>query len=336
MSEMDIAKADWYNALLADIKKLEYGGIVLIKHAIGKRILQDFDKFGKPEYNSKKVENIAKDLNISRRELSRCIQFAREHPEIKNGHAMTKLSWFKIANEILPEKNNNVLKARKDNYLASNKEYVKDSEIINADSLVYMKGLPEDYHLLLTDPPYKTDVDDIDSFAQEWLPLAISKLKNTARAYVFIGAYPDEMKAYLNVQLPNDFYISKILVWEYKNTLGPDTKKDYKQNWQAILHIRTGDSLDINTDILTEKFSVQSFNAPDGRLGNRLHTWQKPDDLIEMLIKHGSKEGDKVLDPFCGTGTVSLMSDKLGRNCTAIDNDNQMIKICKQRGLAIA
>ena len=50
--------------------------------------------------------------------------------------------------------------------------------------------------LLLTDPPYSTDVADIAAFADEWLPLALAKVKRAGRAYVFIGAYPIELAAY--------------------------------------------------------------------------------------------------------------------------------------------
>jgi hypothetical protein len=72
----ELAKVDtWYKDLLVDLKKLEYTGIVLTKWNIGKRIVQDFDKFGKPEYGSKRIENIAKDLQKDSSDLYRCIKF---------------------------------------------------------------------------------------------------------------------------------------------------------------------------------------------------------------------------------------------------------------------
>lgn len=95
-----LQKQEWYQALLQDLRKLEYIGIVLTKWNIGKRILQDFDKFGKPEYGNKRVENIAVDLDIEKREVYRCIQFAQKC------HAMTQFenrSWFYIVNKLLPE-----------------------------------------------------------------------------------------------------------------------------------------------------------------------------------------------------------------------------------------
>ena len=59
-----------------------------------------------------------------------------------------------------------------------------------------------DCDLLLTDPPYMTDVEDVSEFAYEWLPVALDKVKQTGRAYVCIGAYPDELYAYLAIEPP--------------------------------------------------------------------------------------------------------------------------------------
>lgn len=39
---------------------------------------------------------------------------------------------------------------------------------------------------LMTDPPYSTDVKDIDKFVNEWLPLALSKVKKRrSRLYLY-------------------------------------------------------------------------------------------------------------------------------------------------------
>lgn len=187
--------------------------------------------------------------------------------------------------------------------------------------------------LLLTDPPYSTDVEDIEAFAQAWLPLALSKVKSTGRAYVCIGAYPWEIQAYLSVQacLP----VRQLLVWEYKNTLGPKPAREYKQNWQAILYFYGPDAPPLDCPLLTEQFSVQEINAPDGRQGNRYHAWQKPDNLAEQLIRHSTKPGDRVYDIFSGTGTFLLAAQRLGRIGLGCDIAEEMLAIAARRGCAI-
>ena len=45
---------------------------------------------------------------------------------------------------------------------------------------------------------------------------------------------------------------------------------------------------------------------------------QKPLALLERIIKASSKEGDLVLDPFCGCATTCIASEKLGRQWVGI------------------
>lgn len=96
-------KLDWYQNLLQDIKKLEFSGIVSTKWAIGKRICEDEDKFGKDEYGSKRVENIAKDLKVSSRDIWYCIQFYKKCNDVAE---FTNKSWHYITNTYLPHPKN--------------------------------------------------------------------------------------------------------------------------------------------------------------------------------------------------------------------------------------
>ncbi|MBI2852446.1 MAG: site-specific DNA-methyltransferase [Chloroflexi bacterium] len=48
---------------------------------------------------------------------------------------------------------------------------------------------------------------------------------------------------------------------------------------------------------------------------------QKPGALLERIIKASSKEGDVVLDPFCGCGTTVIVASKLNRQWIGVDID---------------
>jgi DNA modification methylase len=48
---------------------------------------------------------------------------------------------------------------------------------------------------------------------------------------------------------------------------------------------------------------------------------QKPEALLERIIKASSNEGDLVLDPFCGCGTTVIVASKLNRQFIGIDMD---------------
>ncbi len=46
---------------------------------------------------------------------------------------------------------------------------------------------------------------------------------------------------------------------------------------------------------------------------------QKPEALLERVIRASSNEGDVVLDPFCGCGTSIAVAERLGRRWIGID-----------------
>jgi len=157
-------------------------------------------------------------------------------------------------------------------------------------------------------------------------------VKPTGRAYVCIGAYPDELRAYLNIPTPEHLNLSNMLVWTYRNTLGPSPKMGYKLNWQAILYYEGRDCGPLDCPEMVEQFSVQDINAPDGRQGDRWHAWQKPDLLAQRFIRHSTQPGDIVLDPFAGTGTFIINAAHLGRKASGCDINAENITIAVDRG----
>ncbi len=186
--------------------------------------------------------------------------------------------------------------------------------------------------LLLTDPPYMTDVEDVAEFAEHWLPEGLLKVKDTGRAYVCIGAYPDELHAYLNIEPPTHLVLEQVLVWTYRNTLGQNPSHKYKLNWQAILYYLGKDAPSLTVPKTADQFSVFDINAPDGRLGDRCHTWQKPEKLANIIVQQATREGDVVLDPFCCTGTFLLAANRFGRVGRGCDIDQANLDIAIKRG----
>lgn len=62
-----------------------------------------------------------------------------------------------------------------------------------------------------------------------------------------------------------------------------------------------------------------------------LNTIQKPEKLIERLVRASSREGDLVLDPFTGVGTCPVVCRRLGRHYIAIEQDAHLIQAAEQR-----
>jgi len=58
---------------------------------------------------------------------------------------------------------------------------------------------------------------------------------------------------------------------------------------------------------------------------------QKPEALLERIIKASSNEGDIVLDPFCGCGTAIVAAQRLNRKWIGIDITHLAIGLMKWR-----
>ena len=58
---------------------------------------------------------------------------------------------------------------------------------------------------------------------------------------------------------------------------------------------------------------------------------QKPEALLERIINASSKEGDLVLDPFCGCGTTITVAERLRRRWIGIDVTHLAIALIKKR-----
>jgi len=60
-------------------------------------------------------------------------------------------------------------------------------------------------------------------------------------------------------------------------------------------------------------------------------TTQKPEALLERIIKASSNEGDLVADFFCGSGTTLAVAEKLGRRWIGVDLGRYAIHISRKR-----
>lgn len=274
-------------------------------------------------------DEIAKIAGVGAGTVARFEAIEKKKPELINDIRDRKISidaaYKQVKNE---EKKAEVLEAER-----SVQAQVSETEkpvLYIGDSTTFTPA--EKYDLLLTDPPYSTDVEDIQTFVDSWLYNALENVKDTGFAYVFIGAYPEEVKAYLNARLPAHISLCQQLIWTYKNTLGNNPKDRYKQNYQVCLFYRGTNAPDLDCPLTSEQWAVQEINAPDGRQGDRYHAWQKPMEIAERFIRHSTKQGMTVYDPFACTGTFLLAAAKLGRKAYGYEIDPANAGVAFSRG----
>ena len=270
-----------------------------------------------PKQRASQYETMAANPDI----VEQAIAEARENDDI--------VSRSLVLNMVKSKKKEKQLEDAKKHIIEQNKPTNAPTVIIG-DSTKFKPT--EKYDLLLTDPPYSTDVDDIEKFVDSWLYNALDNVKDTGFAYIFIGAYPDELRAYLNAKIPQHMKLSQQLIWTYKNTLGNNPKDRYKQNYQSCLFYRGTNAPDLDCPLTAEQWAVQEINAPDGRQGDRYHAWQKPIEIAERFIRHSTKQGDTIFDPFACTGTFLLAAAKLGRKAYGFEINTDNAKIAFERG----
>jgi DNA modification methylase len=65
--------------------------------------------------------------------------------------------------------------------------------------------------------------------------------------------------------------------------------------------------------------------------GKKLHSTQKPTELLKRVILTSTKEGDLVLDPVAGTGTTGYVAQALKRNFVMIEINPKYVKGIEER-----
>ena len=101
------------------------------------------------------------------------------------------------------------------------------------------------------------------------------------------------------------------------------TRRDSKgEKYRAKIYLKKG-------VVMTDVWSIPVINATaKERLG---YPTQKPEALLERILKASSNEGDIVLDPFCGCGTALVAAHRLKRKWIGIDITHLAISLMKWR-----
>ena len=61
------------------------------------------------------------------------------------------------------------------------------------------------------------------------------------------------------------------------------------------------------------------------------HPTQKPLEILDRIILASTKEGDLILDPFCGSSTTGISAVRLNRRYIGIDNEKEYIELSIRR-----
>jgi 16S rRNA G966 N2-methylase RsmD len=169
------------------------------------------------------------------------------------------------------------------------------------DSLEYMKKCKNDkFDLVLADPPY-SQMDLINS--------SIKEARRICKGPSIYFMYPEDC---VSLEICPD----QICHW-VKPISTKNTKRRYSRFVEAICFY----DLDSFSNML--HWSARSGVFTDSLITVSTHPFQKPESLIEKLLLNHSSEGDLILDPFAGSGTVSHVCARLDRRVVSVELDSQ-------------
>lgn len=111
---------------------------------------------------------------------------------------------------------------------------------------------------------------------------------------------------------------TETILWAQKN----EKKSKHYFNYPLMKKMNGGKQMkDVLSGALTPK-----AEKTEGK-----HPTQKPLYLLERLILASTKEGDLVLDPFCGSSTTGVAAKRLARKYIGIDNVKDYIELSIRR-----
>lgn len=111
---------------------------------------------------------------------------------------------------------------------------------------------------------------------------------------------------------------TETIIWACKD----DKKAKYFFNYTLMKEINGGKQMkDVWTGSLT-KPSEKKFGK---------HPTQKPEYLLERILRASTQAGYIVLDPFCGSGTTGVEALRNGCNFIGIDNVEEYLELTQKR-----
>jgi site-specific DNA-methyltransferase (adenine-specific) len=244
-----------------------------------------------------------------------------------------------------------------------------NSTLIQGDALEVLDQEVKDgsVDLIFADPPYNigkrfagfVDRWESDShylqWCEQWLGICLDKLKPSGSLYLM--ASTQAMPA-LDLFLRERIHILSRIVWCYDSS-GVQARARFGSMYEPILHCvkdrrnytfnareimieaRTGAERKL-VDYRKKRPSQYSSQKVPGnvwcfpRVRYRMpeyeqHPSQKPEALLERIIKASSNPDDLVLDPYAGTFTTCAIAQRLGRRSIGIEREFEYVKIGLRR-----
>ncbi|MBF1550129.1 MAG: site-specific DNA-methyltransferase [Prevotella salivae] len=239
------------------------------------------------------------------------------------------------------------------------KKSFADNSVINADLFDCLDAIPNDYfHLIIIDPPYnlakdfhgnkfsKLNTTSYEAYLRTWFGKVCDKLAPNGTLYMCgdwqcslsmqkviserltilsritwqrekgRGAKANWKNAmediWFAVKNPKDYYFDVEAVKMKRKVIAPYKVDGKPKDWEQT---ESGNFRITYPSNFWDDISIPFWSMPE----NTDHPTQKPEKLYAKLILASTKPGDKIFDPFLGSGTSAVVAYKLNRNYVGIE-----------------
>lgn len=198
----------------------------------------------------------------------------------------------------------------------------------------------QDADMLLTDPPYNVDYvgktsealkikndnmsdNQFYEFLKKVFENMYSVTKEGASIYVFHA--DTEGLNFRKAFKDAGYKLAECLIW--KKDCFVIGRQDYQWQHEPILYgWKEGAAHHFIND--RTQSTILEFDRPRQ---SSLHPTMKPIDLVARLLKNSSKENDKILDLFGGSGSTIIAAEQLNRNCYTMELDPKYCDVIVKR-----
>ncbi len=234
-----------------------------------------------------------------------------------------------------------------------------DDAVVNADIFDCLDYIPDGYfNLIIVDPPYNLDKDfngnkfssmtpdAYEDYLRSWFYRVCDKLAPNGSLYMCgdwkcsssMQRVIEERLTVINritwqrekgrgnrsnwknamediwfaVKDPKDYYFDVESVKMKRKVKAPYKVDGKPKDWEMT---ESGNFRITHPSNFWDDISIPFWSMPE----NTDHPTQKPEKLYAKLILASTRPGDRVFDPFLGSGTAAVVSRKLGRNCFGVE-----------------
>lgn len=237
-----------------------------------------------------------------------------------------------------------------------------DFVLYHGDCMEMLPLLNDKFDMIFADPPYflsnggisvqsgkivsvnKGDwdkgvsVEEMNAFNEKWISLCRNLL--TDNGTIWISGTYHNIFSVANALASLGFKILNVITWAKTNPPPNISCRYFTYSTEFIIWARKLAKVPhyfnyelmkaINGDKqMTDVWRLPAIAPWEKSCGK--HPTQKPLPLMSRIILASTKKGDKVLDPFCGSGTTGIATNLLGRDFVGIEREREYVEMSQRR-----